>query len=130
MRQLVLEKIVVSGFPPVNKRCLWLKGNTFYYWYKGAWRSIDSEIDIDSDYIDNKVTEVVSETISEEIDKVIGSAPEEYNTLGEVVEYMQEHETESEERDAQLDEHAAAIQDLNEKITALDPTGSGWNEVS
>lgn len=72
----------------------------------------------------------MSETISEEIDKVIGSAPEEYNTLGEVVEYMQEHKTESEERDAQLDEHAAAIQDLNEKITALDPTGSGWNEVS
>ena len=130
MRQLVLEKIVISGFPPVNKRCLWLKGNTFYYWYKGAWRSIDSEIDIDSDYIDNKVTEVVSETIGEEINKVIGSAPEEYDTLGEVVEYMQGHEAESEERDAQLDEHAAAIQDLNEKITTLDPTGSGWNEVS
>lgn len=130
MRQLVLEKIVVSGFPPVNKRCLWLKGNTFYYWYKGTWRSIDSEVDIDSDYIDNKVTEVVSETIGEEINKVIGTAPAEYDTLGEVVEYMQEHEAESEERDAQLGEHAAAIQDLNEKITTLDPTGSGWNEVS
>ena len=130
MKQLVLEKIVVSGFPPVNKRCLWLKGNTFYYWYKGTWRSIDSEVDIDSDYIDNKVTEVVSETIGEEINKVIGTAPAEYDTLGEVVEYMQEHEAESEERDAQLGEHAAAIQDLNEKITTLDPTGSGWNEVS
>ena len=130
MKQLVLEKIVVSGFPPVNKRCLWLKGNTFYYWYKGTWRSIDSEVDIDSDYIDSKVTEVVSETIGEEIGKVIGTAPAEYDTLGEVVEYMQEHEAESEERDAQLDEHTAAIQDLNEKITTLDPTGSGWNEVS
>ena len=72
----------------------------------------------------------MSETIGEEINKVIGSAPEEYDTLGEVIEYMQEHEAESEERDAQLDEHAAAIQDLNEKITTLDPTGSGWNEVS
>lgn len=130
MRQLVLEKIVISGFPPVNKRCLWLKGNTFYYWYKGAWRSIDSEVDIDSDYIDSKVTEVVSETISEEINKVIGDAPAEYDTLGEVVEYMKGHEAEAEERDTQLDEHAAAIQDLNEKITTLDPTGSGWNEVS
>lgn len=130
MRQLVLEKIVISGFPPVNKRCLWLKGNTFYYWYKGAWRSIDSEVDIDSEYIDNKVTEVVSETISEEINKVIGDAPAEYDTLGEVVEYMKGHEVEAEERDTQLDEHAAAIQDLNEKITTLDPTGSGWNEVS
>ena len=130
MKQLVLEKIVVSGFPPVNKRCLWLKGNTFYYWYKGTWRSIDSEVDIDSDYIDSKVTEVVSETIGEEINKVIGTAPAEYDTLGEVVEYMQEHEAESEERDAQLGEHAAAIQDLNEKITTLDPTSSGWNEVS
>jgi hypothetical protein len=130
MKQLVLEKIVVSGFPPVNKRCLWLKGNTFYYWYKGAWRSIDSEVDIDSDYIDNKVTEVVSETIGEEISKVIGSAPAEYDTLGEVVDHIQNHEAESEERDAQLNEHAAAIQDINEKITTLDPTGSGWNEVS
>jgi hypothetical protein len=72
----------------------------------------------------------VSETIGEEIGKVIGTAPAEYDTLGEVVEYMQEHEAESEERDAQLGEHAAAIQDLNEKITTLDPTGSGWNEVS
>ena len=43
---------------------------------------------------------------------------------------MKGHEVEAEERDAQLDEHTAAIQDLNEKITTLDPTGSGWNEVS
>lgn len=129
MKQLVLEKIVVSGFPPVNKRCLWLKGNTFYYWYKGAWRSIDS-VDVDEDYIDNKVTEVVSEAVSEEIGKVIGEAPAEYDTLGEVASYVEEHEKESEKRDAQLDEHSAAIQDINEKLTTIDPTGSGWNEVS
>lgn len=129
MRQLVLEKIVVSGFPPVNKRCLWLKGNTFYYWYKGAWRSIDN-VDIDEDYLDNKVTEVVSEAVSEEIVKVIGDAPDEYDTLGEVATYVEAHEKESEKRDAQINEHSIAIQDINEKLTSIDPTGSGWNEVS
>jgi hypothetical protein len=112
MRQLVLEKIVISGFPPINKRCLWLKGNTFYYWYKGAWRSIDSEIDIDSDYIDNKVSEVVSE----EIINVIGDAPEEYNTLGELAQYAAEHEIESEKRNANISANTEAIKVLEEKV--------------
>lgn len=129
MKQLVLEKIVVSGFPPVNKRCLWLKGNTFYYWYKGAWRSIDS-VDIDEEYIDNKVSEVVSETVGEEIEKVVGNAPEEYNTLGEVVDYIQDHAAEAESRDERISENTDAIKDLNEKFTTLDPTGSGWTDVS
>ena len=129
MKQLVLEKIVVSGFPPVNKRCLWLKGNTFHYWYKGAWRSIDS-VDIDDEYIDNKVTEVVSEAVSEEIEKVVGDAPEEYNTLGEVMDYMQGHVAEAESRNERIDENTDAIKDINEKLTTIDPTGSGWNEVS
>lgn len=129
MKQLVLEKIVVSGFPPVNKRCLWLKGNTFYYWYKGAWRSIDS-VDIDEEYIDNKVSEVVSEAVGEEIEKVVGNAPEEYNTLGEVVDYIQDHAVEAESRDERISENTDAIKDLNEKFTTLDPTGSGWTDVS
>lgn len=94
------------------------------------WRLIDSNVDIDESYIDEKVTEVVSETIGEEINKVVGNAPEEYNTLGEVVGYLQEHSAESEVRDEQLEEHASAIKDLNEKFTTIDPTGSGWNEVS
>ena len=121
MRQLVLEKIVISGFPPVNKRCLWLKGNTFYYWYKGAWRSIDSEVDIDSEYIDNKVTEVVSE----EIINVIGDAPEEYNTLGELAQYAAEHEIESEKRNANISANTEAIKILEEKVTT-GGTSVGW----
>lgn len=121
MRQLVLEKIVVSGFPPVNKRCLWLKGNTFYYWYKGAWRSIDSEVDIDSEYIDNKVTEVVSE----EIINVIGDAPEEYNTLGELAQYAAEHEIESEKRNANISANTEAIKILEEKVATGD-ISAGW----
>lgn len=121
MKQLVLEKIVVSGFPPVNKRCLWLKGNTFYYWYKGAWRSIDSNIDINNEYIDEKV----SETVSEEITKVIGNAPEEYDTLGELAQYAAEHKTESEKRDANISANTEAIKEINDKLTTGD-SADGW----
>lgn len=112
MRQLVLEKIVVSGFPPVNKRCLWLKGNTFYYWYKGAWRSIDSEVDINEGFIEEKITEVVSE----EVTKIVGNAPEEYDTLGEIAQYTLDHKAESEKRDANIDANTEAIKELKEKV--------------
>ena len=122
MKQLVLEKIVVSGFPPVNKRCLWLKGNTFYFWYKGAWRSIESNIDINEDYIDGKVNEVVSE----EITKVVGNAPEEYNTLEELAEYAAIHQIEAEERDANINANTEAIQELKEKIVDNKDVWTGW----
>lgn len=121
MRQLVLEKIVISGFPPVNKRCLWLKGNTFYFWYKGAWRSVDSNIEVNEDYIDEKVTEVVSE----EITKVVGNAPEEYDTLGELAQYAAEHKMETEERDANISANTEAIKELEEKIAAGGGGGTG-----
>lgn len=121
MKQLVLEKIVVSGFPPVNKRCLWLKGNTFYFWYKGAWRSIDSNIDVNESYIDEKVNEV----ISDEITKITGNAPEEYDTLEEVAHYVIDHESEAEKRNAVIDANTEAIKKIEEKIAA----GSGIPEV-
>lgn len=116
MRQLVLEKIVVSGFPPVNKRCLWLKGNTFYFWYKGAWRSVDSNVDVDSDYIDEKVTEVVDK----EMTKIIGNAPEEYDTLGEFAEYVAEHKVEADIRTENIEANAEAIKVLEEKVSTSD----------
>ena len=126
MRQLVLEKIVVSGFPPVNKRCLWLKGNTFYFWYKGAWRSVDSNIDVNEDYIDEKVTE----TVSQELESIIGNAPDNLDTLGELAEQFAKHEEEATERQNDIEENKAAIDDLKEQISDLDPNGGGWNEVS
>ena len=126
MRQLVLEKIVVSGFPPVNKRCLWLKGNTFYFWYKGAWRSVDSNIDVNEDYIDEKVTE----TVSQELESIIGNAPDNLDTLGELAEQFAEHEEEATERQSDIEENKAAIDDLKEQISGLDPNSGGWNEVS
>jgi hypothetical protein len=129
MKQLVFEKIIISANPPSDKRSLWLRGNGFYYWYRNMWRLIDSNVDIDESYIDEKVTEVVSETIGEEINKVVGNAPVEYDTLGEVVEYIKEHSAEADVRDEQIEENASAIKDLNEKFTTIDPTGSGWNEV-
>ena len=122
MKQLVLEKIVISGFPPVNKRCLWLKGNTFHYWYKGAWRSIDSNIDINEDYIDEKVTEVVSG----EMNKVIGNAPEEFNTLEELAKYVTDHEIEAEERDASISKNTETIKKLEDKINSSDESTSSW----
>ena len=114
MKQLVLEKIVVSGFPPVNKRCLWLKGSTFYYWYKGAWRSIESNVDIDDEYVDEKVSEVVSI----EMTKVLGNAPEEYDTFEELAHYVTEHKVEAEERDVIIDSNTEAIKKLEDKIAA------------
>lgn len=121
MRQLVLEKIVISGFPPVNKRCLWLKGNTFYFWYKGAWRSIDSEIDINNEYIDEKV----SETVAEEVNKIVGTAPENFDTLGEIHEYVQSHVEEATTRDESIEENAKNIEALEEKINSIDPNAGG-----
>lgn len=125
MKQLVLEKIVVSGFPPVNKRCLWLKGNTFYYWYKGAWRSIDSNIDIDEEDIEEKIAEIVTE----EVTKVVGNAPEEYNTLEELAQYAADHKIESEERDANISANTEAIKELTERVIASDTDSwEGWEE--
>jgi methyl-accepting chemotaxis protein len=72
----------------------------------------------------------VDEAVSEEIEKVVGDAPEAYNTLGEVVDYMQEHVAEAESRNERIEENTDAIKDINEKLTTIDPTGSGWNEVS
>lgn len=126
MRQLVLEKIVVSGFPPVNKRCLWLKGNTFYFWYKGAWRSVDSNIEVNEDYIDEKV----SETVSQELGNIIGNAPEHLDTLGEIAEQFTKHEEEATERQSGIEENKAAIDELKERVSGLDPNSGGWNEVS
>lgn len=129
MKQLVLEKIVVSGFPPVNKRCLWLKGNTFYYWYKGAWRSIDSNVDIDEDYIEEKFTEVINEVVTEEVTKIVGNAPEEYNTLEELAQYASDHKVEAEERDANIIANTEAIKELTERVIASDTDNwEGWEE--
>ena len=122
MKQLVLEKIVVSGFPPVNKRCLWLRGNTFYFWYKGAWRSIDSNVDINEDYIEEKVNEVVSE----EITNVVGNAPEEYDTLGELAQHASDHEKEARERDANISANTEAIKIIEEKIAAGGGISDEW----
>lgn len=85
-----------------------MKGNTFYFWYQGAWRSVDSNIDINEEYIDEKV--------SEEVTKVVGNAPEEYDTLGELAQYATEHEIESEKRDANISANAEAIKVLEEKV--------------
>lgn len=125
MRQLVLEKIVVSGFPPVNKRCLWLKGNTFYFWYKGAWRSIDSEVDINNEYIDEKVSEVVSK----EIETVIGNAPDNLDTLSEIADYLAKHEEEATEMQSNIGENKTAIEELDERLDNLDPESGGWTDV-
>ena len=127
MKQLVLEKIVVSGFPPVNKRCLWLKGSTFYFWYKGAWRSIDSNIEVNEDYIDEKV----SETVSQELNSVLGNAPEELDTLGEVAEYIAKHTEESNMMKDNIGDNTEAIEDLKKKVDEGGGGGfSNWTEVS
>lgn len=125
MKQLVFEKIIISANPPSDKRSLWLRGNGFYYWYRNMWRLIDSNVDIDESYIDEKVTEVVSETIGEEINKVVGNAPVEYDTLGELAQYASEHEKEARERDVNISANTEAIKVIEEKIAAVD-NGDEW----
>ena len=79
-------------------------------------------MDINNEYIDDKVTEVVSE----EITKVIGNAPDEYDTLGELAQYVSDHKIESEERDTNISVNTEAIKELEEKITAGGGISDGW----
>lgn len=129
MRSIVLEKIVVSAFPPINRRCLWLKDNTFYFWRDGAWRSVDSNVSVNTEYIDSKVNEVVSETVSEEITKVVGNASEEFDTLEELEAYAKAHAVEAEARGEAIAANTEAIEDLEQKLSEIDPEGSGWTDV-
>lgn len=73
-------------------------------------------MDITEEYVEEKVNEVVSE----EITKVVGNAPEEYDTLGELAQYASDHEIESKERDANIIANTEAIKIIEEKITAID----------
>lgn len=79
-------------------------------------------MDINNEYIDDKVTEVVSE----EITKVIGNAPDEYDTLGELAQYVSDHKIKSEERDTNISANTEAIKELEEKITAGGGISDGW----
>lgn len=123
MKQLVLEKIVISPFPPINKRCLWINGRSFMYWYNGAWRSVETEIDIAEDYIDEKVNEVVSE----EVDKLVGNAPENLDTIDELAKYTEKHDAESAVMDANIDSNTKAIKELEEKIATGGGISSEWD---
>ena len=114
MKQLVLEKIVVSPFPPMNKRCLWIKGNTFNYWYNGAWRSIDTEIDIDEEYINEKV----NESVSTEKTKLVGDAPQEYDSIEEIAQHIVDHKEETEEISENINANTESIKKLEEQIAA------------
>lgn len=60
----------------------------------------------------------MTEIVSEEITKVVGNAPEEYDTLGEFAQYVTEHEIESEERDETISANTEAIKKLEEKINS------------
>jgi hypothetical protein len=79
-------------------------------------------VDINEDYIDEKVNEVVSE----EITKVVGNAPEEYDTLGELAQYASEHEKEARERDVNISANAEAIKIIEEKIATGGGVGDEW----
>lgn len=127
MKQLILEKIIISGFPPSNKRCLWIKGNTFYFWYKGAWRSIDSEIDINNEYIDEKV----SETVAKEIDSLLDEAPEELNTFPEIVDQIVTFTEDNAEVKSIALENTMAIEEIKKQLENGGTSGgSGWTDVS
>lgn len=50
--------------------------------------------------------------------KVLGNAPEEYDTLEEIAHYVTEHKVEAEERDIIIDSNVEAIKKLEDKIAA------------
>lgn len=55
----------------------------------------------------------------------MGNAPEELDTLGELAEYIAKHEEEATERRSDIDENKAAIEELDEKLSNLDPNSGG-----
>ena len=59
---------------------------------------------------------------------MIGNAPEEYDTLGELAQYAAQHEIEAEVRDTNIDANTEAIKQLEEKIAAGGGSGipSEW----
>ena len=130
MRQLVLEKIVISPFPPMNKRCLWIKGDTFNYWYKGAWRTIDTSIEIDGEDVDD----IIAEAVATEVANVVGKAPAEYDTLEEIAKHIVEHKVESATMQGNITANTEAIEDLAGKIGTGGSGDSGddegWTEVN
>lgn len=82
-------------------------------------------MDINEEFIEEKVTEVVSE----EMTKIVGNAPEDYDTLEELAQYATDHKIESEERDANISANTEAIKELKEKVI-VDGTDDweGWEE--
>lgn len=56
---------------------------------------------------------------------MIGDAPEEYDTLGELAQYAAEHKAESEERDANISANTEAIKELKDKVATGGST-DGW----
>ena len=94
------------------------------YWYNGAWRSVDTEIDIADDYIDEKVNEVVIEKVVE----LKGDAPENLDTIEELSKHIEDHEVKAEIRDTNIDANTKAIKELEEKIAAGGGSGlpSEW----
>lgn len=58
--------------------------------------------------------------------KVVGNAPVEYDTLGELAHFVTEHKVEAEERDAMIDANTEAIKVIEEKITAGGGVPNAW----
>lgn len=57
--------------------------------------------------------------------KIIGNAPEEYDSLGEIHDYIQTHAEEATARDEDIKTNTENIEALEEKVNNIDPTASG-----
>lgn len=57
--------------------------------------------------------------------KVIGDAPEEYDSLGEIHDYIKTHVEEATTRDENIKTNAENIEALEEKVNNIDPTAGG-----
>ena len=68
----------------------------------------------------------MNEIVSEEITKVVGDAPEEYDTLGELAQYAAEHKIESDKRDEIISANTKEIIAIKEQIAAGGESESSW----
>lgn len=59
------------------------------------------------------------------MDSILGGAPEEFDTLGEIADYITQHEQEVDEIQENVSMNKESIEDLDERLDSIDPSGSG-----